>query len=583
MNDSNMPLVSVVIPTYNRIHTLPASISSVLNQTYDHLELIVVDDGSDDGTEDYVRSIPDGRVKYIKSSTNKGPSAARNLGAKQAAGEYLAFHDSDDEWLPEKLKKQMALLEREKVSMVYCEFAVYYKGKIRALVPPREIPYEQKSGELFSYLLLYPLIGAPAIVVKKRDFTEAGGFNETLKAYEDYEFTLRFARQHRIGFVEEPLVRVNASLGSVNRQYDERIRVQFYMVREMYGPLKELGLLWAKLSAIGKEAERRKCRKVFLEEMERLSDLFVTGEERHRAALLSSKMEQRDESANQYRISAYEKLPALKQQVATGYLNLSEDKPEGTEELLRELRQQLDGLESYGELFRIPPKVQECCREAGRSLMTKPEGKEAWALLLAGIFRALEMLEQTVGQQLYECNVCGSGVFPKPVLEDQSGMGECPICGASEKDRLLIAFLEKLQPEGKEKLKMLLTAPWEVAERYALGRRDIRLETAELAGQDTVFETALQNIRKMDDETYDIIVCSRVLEQEEGSSEAWKELYRILKPDGICVAASPAAGEETTGFCVNALGEEWFGREFYQKHGLGEDSVLYAATKGIRL
>lgn len=87
MDDRNLPLVSVVIPTYNRVRTLPRAIDSVLNQTYQNLELIVMDDGSEDGTEEYVKNMADPRVRYRKSDTNMGPSAARNSGAELAVGE----------------------------------------------------------------------------------------------------------------------------------------------------------------------------------------------------------------------------------------------------------------------------------------------------------------------------------------------------------------------------------------------------------------------------------------------------------------------------------------------------------------
>lgn len=119
MEYGNLPLVSVIIPTYNRVRTLPAAIDSVLNQTYKNLELIVMDDGSEDGTEQYVRNIADPRIRYRKSERNMGPSAARNNGAKLAAGEYLAFQDSDDEWMPDKLEKRCAGCLKRRKSLWY--------------------------------------------------------------------------------------------------------------------------------------------------------------------------------------------------------------------------------------------------------------------------------------------------------------------------------------------------------------------------------------------------------------------------------------------------------------------------------
>ena len=101
------PLVSVVLPTFNRERLLPRAINSVLNQTYKNLELIIVNDGSTDDTEKVVKGYSDKRIRYYKQELNKGGSAARNVGIKLARGELISFQDSDDEWLPEKLERQV--------------------------------------------------------------------------------------------------------------------------------------------------------------------------------------------------------------------------------------------------------------------------------------------------------------------------------------------------------------------------------------------------------------------------------------------------------------------------------------------
>ena len=99
------PTVSVILPTYNRVALLPRAISSVLNQSYSNLELIVVDDCSNDGTEEEISRIRDARLTVIRQAVNSGPGAARNVGIRAASGQYIASQDSDDEWLPEKLTK----------------------------------------------------------------------------------------------------------------------------------------------------------------------------------------------------------------------------------------------------------------------------------------------------------------------------------------------------------------------------------------------------------------------------------------------------------------------------------------------
>lgn len=291
--NGEMPLVSVIIPTYNRVATLPRAMDSVLNQTYGNLELIVVDDGSTDGTQEYVRGVSDKRVRYVKGDGNRGPAVARNLGVKLAQGEYIAFQDSDDEWHEDKLEKQVPVLldSQQKNGMVYCKYTRYHGQTRQDVMPPEKIPANCKHGNIQPVLLLQPLIGTPTMVIKKEYFLQAGGFNEGLKTFEDYEFTVRFSQCHPIGFVEESLVKVNDMPDSIDKRFADRIRTQAYIVREMIGPLREYGILWDKLSAMQEAAEHLKCHDVFLEELQKLEDLFVTEQEKCRYVSRENKAE----------------------------------------------------------------------------------------------------------------------------------------------------------------------------------------------------------------------------------------------------------------------------------------------------
>jgi len=116
------PTVSVIIPAYNRAHLIGRAIKSVLNQAYQDFELIIIDDCSTDNTDEVVREFQkkDNRIIYLKHDQNKGGSAARNTGIKVSKSEYIAFLDSDDEWLPEKLEIQMEAILKQNVSMVTC-------------------------------------------------------------------------------------------------------------------------------------------------------------------------------------------------------------------------------------------------------------------------------------------------------------------------------------------------------------------------------------------------------------------------------------------------------------------------------
>lgn len=394
MNDQKLPLVSVVIPTYNRIYTLPASVDSVLKQTYENLELIIMDDGSTDGTKEYVESIADKRVRYRRADKNMGPSAARNMGAELARGEYLAFQDSDDAWEPDKLEKQMKLmLDNSELAMVYSEFEFCRDGEQTVIIPSKKIPYEEKHGDLFFYLLQYPLISTQTMLIKTKEFTVAGGFNETLQAYEDFEFSLRFAQNHRIGFVEEPLVRVNNTPNSVNKRLGERIRTQFYMVREMLDALRERNLLESKLSIILDEAEFILCHDIFIEELNRLSKEFLSEEERESTAVLFEKIERSKEMVYR-KIKMRETIPKLTQRALKIYGNLYENRITWSGELQGALKDLVGSVETLKTTFAIPDGVQARYAAIQKSLETDKLSEAERLYLLADIVELFETLEK---------------------------------------------------------------------------------------------------------------------------------------------------------------------------------------------
>ena len=130
------PLVSVIIPVYNREDMIDDAVKSVLASTYEDIEVIVVDDGSADGSVDVVRRINDERVLLLEYGENKGQSFAKNYGVSHSKGQYIAFCDSDDEWDPEKLSKQMERLISEGGRVVYCPFTKQYEDGKRTILRP---------------------------------------------------------------------------------------------------------------------------------------------------------------------------------------------------------------------------------------------------------------------------------------------------------------------------------------------------------------------------------------------------------------------------------------------------------------
>lgn len=210
-------LVSVIIPTYNRGYIIERAIASVQNQTYSEIEILIVDDGSTDNTQDLISKISDNRIRYIKNPKNCGVSHTRNLGIAASKGKYIAFQDSDDIWKPEKLQKQMERITKEDYGMVYCSFEREFQDGTVVYYPPKEIPIQEKQGDIFQSLLRKNLISTQTMLIKKEVLNQVGYFNEGMSNLEDYELALRIAKHFKIGIVEEPLVYLHTLPDSINQ------------------------------------------------------------------------------------------------------------------------------------------------------------------------------------------------------------------------------------------------------------------------------------------------------------------------------------------------------------------------------
>ena len=227
-----MPLVSVVIPVYNRQDTILASVESVLRQTFTDFELIVVDDCSDDKTVQLLSSVEDSRLSVITHLSNQGAGAARNTGIRAAKGKYVAFHDSDDEWLPLKLEKQLVALDEQGRGTIgaYCAMILIQDSSPapNRLVSFRCIPGNTRvslSGCMRPSLLRGgSLISTQTLLVDRKTILEVGGFDESLRALEDWDCCLRLAEKGQFAFVNEPLVIQRFSPNSITRSAENRVK-----------------------------------------------------------------------------------------------------------------------------------------------------------------------------------------------------------------------------------------------------------------------------------------------------------------------------------------------------------------------
>ncbi|MCG6892303.1 MAG: glycosyltransferase [Desulfobacteraceae bacterium] len=201
MNRDMPPQVSVVIPTFNRGWVVGEAVESVLSQTYDLYELIVVDDGSDDETADVLAGFGE-RLTMIRQQ-NRGVSAARNAGAAASTGRLLAFLDSDDLWLPEKLAVQVDFMERRPEARVCQTEEIWIRNGSR-VNPKRR--HRKPSGLIFEESLTLCLVSPSAVMIRRNLFERYGGFDESLPACEDYDLWLRIGCRWPVYRIDRPLV-----------------------------------------------------------------------------------------------------------------------------------------------------------------------------------------------------------------------------------------------------------------------------------------------------------------------------------------------------------------------------------------
>lgn len=198
-------VVSIILPTLNRAELLPRSLQSVLDQTFTDFELIIVDDGSSDRTAQVVAAFDDPRLKYIRHDEPRGAAAARNTGCRLAAGEYIAFQDSDDRWFGSKLAAQLRSIENAagEVGVCVCSLRQHIDGKILEVVHPAG---ELAGEEVIKQLADGTSYGTVALLVKREVFESVGGFDERLPRRQDYDLCLKLAEHGSFVFQPDILV-----------------------------------------------------------------------------------------------------------------------------------------------------------------------------------------------------------------------------------------------------------------------------------------------------------------------------------------------------------------------------------------
>ena len=202
MTDPRNRKVSVIIPTYNRASLVEGAIESALRQSHADLEVVVVDDGSTDGTLERLAALAEPRVKVLRSPSNGGAARARNLGIENSVGDYVAFLDSDDRWEPWKVEAQVALFADAPadLGLVYCGRRVTLPDGGTLEIRPG------LRGPVFEDLLRRNSVPLPTVMVKRSVLQAVGLFDPLLPACEDWDLVLRIARRYAFDFVVDPLV-----------------------------------------------------------------------------------------------------------------------------------------------------------------------------------------------------------------------------------------------------------------------------------------------------------------------------------------------------------------------------------------
>ena len=238
--------VSVIIPTYNRSQYVCEAIDSVLAQTYQDFEIIVVDDGSTDDTKEQLEAYG-ARIRYI-AQENAGPGVARNRGILEARGDYVAFLDSDDMWYPTKLEKQVAVLDNQPtVGFVYCDCTRGPKADICAKGHFSEV--RPASGNIFDQLIHANYVFTPGVLVRRDVLARSGTFDPTLQTAQDYDLWLRLAHCSTCVYLDERMFHV--------REHDGRISYDLHKMEFRCRSREIQAARWGFLPGLGETFRRR--------------------------------------------------------------------------------------------------------------------------------------------------------------------------------------------------------------------------------------------------------------------------------------------------------------------------------------
>lgn len=624
-------MVSVIIPTYNRMGTLERSIESVLKQTYVDFELLIIDDGSNDGTEEYVCGLQDERIRYYRNESNMGPSASRNKGAALAKGEYLAFQDSDDEWLPDKLQEELdAMMQSEiDIGMVYHEMQeAELPGEI---IPSKDMRDCDKSGKVLNYMLLYPFVGLQAALIRKECFDACGGFDETLKSLEDYEFFLRLVNQYEIVFIPKVSTILYDSPGSVNKRFKDKIDTELTVVKMWYNTLFKEDLLQKKIELVRLQADNYGCEDYFYDKVFEFCRVNFSKEQAeivlacvHRASTVFLGANLGDRSVYyQHAAKQIERLMKSLYKLRENIRANTKVLISNQEAICEALSDVLADLQNYSDLALYPQKEKTELDALKEQLRTGGKNVSVISDVVNSVLEKGNDLLHQIGATQCVCTACGNQVRFLPLSSYQSKVREqwgcagankeylfedeekdrCPICGATQQIRFLLGFMEDIQGEAGEQLKVSC-----IYNRELMGE-----ELSGCVEKYTTMRDDMEYVSAVPSETkQDVLVAVNIFDGTK-DIQCLENIRNQLTNTGICILMLPAImvaggeksdqrsrkvvlgpGEEYTQYCyteneladmakragfeLQIINQNWFGQEYFEQFGFGERAKIYMLT-----
>jgi glycosyltransferase involved in cell wall biosynthesis len=229
MQTDKLPTVSVVIPNFNGELHIRETLDSVFSQSISNLEIIVVDDGSTDGSIQLLKSYGD-RIHLIQQQNN-GPAAARNRGVEAARSNWIAFLDADDIWIPNKLEQQLILAKNYRWSHTDSEFVGgANNGR-------RDSEFTKKySGNILEDLVSGNFIGTSTVLLQREIFLEAGGFDTSLRSIQDWDLWVRLAKLYPIGYIDQPLLKYRVHSTSTSRNTRKTLPNHLAVIEKIFSP-----------------------------------------------------------------------------------------------------------------------------------------------------------------------------------------------------------------------------------------------------------------------------------------------------------------------------------------------------------